>query len=340
MPSVRVLVVEDNEPFRRFICSTLENRRDLQIVGIASDGLAAVQKAGEVRPDLVLLDVGLPALSGIEAARRILKLSPQSKIIFLTQESSPDVAQEAFNLGAKGYVVKIHAGSELLPAVEAVCGGGQFVSKGLSALGSSDVADEPRSARPSRTQVLPSNGPRTKVPGHAVQFYADDASLIIGFVRFIEAALESGNAVIVVATESHRQALLQRLQADGVDIAAATEQRCYIPLDASEMASAFMVDDVPDPVRFQKGVRDLFAAAATGPNGDHRCVATCGEAAPQLWAEGKGKAAVQIEHLWDALSRACNVDTLCGYVVNGYQRKHENHIYERICAEHSHVYVQ
>ena len=59
------------------------------------------------------------------------------------------------------------------------------------------------------------------------------------------------------------------------------------------------------------------------------------EAAPQLWAEGKGKAAVQIEHLWDALSRACNVDTLCGYVVNGYQRKHENHIYERICAEHS-----
>jgi len=128
LPSVRVLVVEDNEPFRRFICSTLENRRDLQIVGIASDGLAAVQKAGEVRPDLVLLDVGLPALSGIEAARRILKLSPQSKIIFLTQESSPDVAQEAFNLGAKGYVVKIHAGSELLPAVEAVCGGGQFVS--------------------------------------------------------------------------------------------------------------------------------------------------------------------------------------------------------------------
>jgi DNA-binding NarL/FixJ family response regulator len=118
--SVRVLVVEDYEPFRRFTCSMLGKRPELQVVGVASDGLEAVQRAEELQPDLILLDIGLPILNGIEAGRRIRTLSPNSKILFVSQESSPDVVQEAFNVGALGYVVKAHAGSELLAAVEAV----------------------------------------------------------------------------------------------------------------------------------------------------------------------------------------------------------------------------
>src|SRR5882672_8809290 len=98
MSSLRVLVVEDFEPFRRFICSTLERRPDLKIICEVSDGLQAVQKAQELNPDLILMDVGLPGLNGIEAARRIRKLAPKSKIIFLSQESSPDVVQEALDL--------------------------------------------------------------------------------------------------------------------------------------------------------------------------------------------------------------------------------------------------
>ena len=108
--TVRVLVVEDYEPFRRFVCSTLRKSLDLQIVGEASDGLEAVQKAEELKPDLIVLDIGLPSLNGIEAARRIRKAAPQSKIIFVSQESSADVVQEALALGALGYVVKAHAG--------------------------------------------------------------------------------------------------------------------------------------------------------------------------------------------------------------------------------------
>jgi hypothetical protein len=146
--------------------------------------------------------------------------------------------------------------------------------------------------------------------------------------------------VIVIATESHRQAFLQRLQAHGVDVAAAIEQRRYIPLDAAEMLSTFMVNDVPDPVRFQKSTGDLFAAAAKGAKGKPRCVAVCGEGTPTLWAEGKGDAAIQLEHLWDEMARECDVDTLCGYVLSGFQREQESHIYERICAEHSTVYMQ
>jgi DNA-binding NarL/FixJ family response regulator len=125
--SVRVLVVEDFEPFRRFVCATLGKRPDLQLVGEASDGLEAVQKAVELQPDLILLDIELPTLNGIEAARQIRELVPASKIIFLSLESSADVVQEAFSLGARGYVVKANAASDLLAAVETVISGKKFI---------------------------------------------------------------------------------------------------------------------------------------------------------------------------------------------------------------------
>jgi DNA-binding NarL/FixJ family response regulator len=100
----------------------------LQIVGDASDGLEAVQKALELTPDLILMDTGLPSLSGIEAAREIRKLVPHSKIIFVSRESSAEVVQEAMSLGASGYVLKAYVGTDLLAAVEAVLLGKKFVS--------------------------------------------------------------------------------------------------------------------------------------------------------------------------------------------------------------------
>ena len=132
MSSPRVLVVEDYEPFQRFIRSILEKKPHLQVVCSVSDGLEAVQKAEELQPDLILLDIGLPTLNGIDAARRISKAAPQSKILFVSQESSPEVAEEALAAGALGYVVKIHAGTELLAAVEAVCQGRRFISAALA----------------------------------------------------------------------------------------------------------------------------------------------------------------------------------------------------------------
>jgi DNA-binding NarL/FixJ family response regulator len=128
---IRVLVVEDFAPFRQFIGSALARRCDLQIVGEAADGEEAVQKAKELQPDLILLDIGLPTLNGIEAAQRIRQVAPESKIIFVTQESSADVVQKALNSGAQGYVVKTKAATELLAAAEAVLNGKQFLSSGL-----------------------------------------------------------------------------------------------------------------------------------------------------------------------------------------------------------------
>lgn len=130
MSSFRVLVVDDYEPFRQFVCSALAARPGLQIVGESSDGLEAVRKSEKLQPDLILLDIGLPSLNGIEAARRIRRVAPESKILFVSQESSPDVMQEALTTGALGYVVKAHAGRELLGAVDTVLKGRQYIGDG------------------------------------------------------------------------------------------------------------------------------------------------------------------------------------------------------------------
>jgi DNA-binding NarL/FixJ family response regulator len=118
--ATRVLVVDDFAPFRQFISSTLETIRNLEIVGEASDGYEAIQKTVELKPDLVLMDIGLPSINGIEAARQIRELVPEARILFLSQESSAEIVLEALSVGASAYVVKVNAGIELLPALEAV----------------------------------------------------------------------------------------------------------------------------------------------------------------------------------------------------------------------------
>jgi DNA-binding NarL/FixJ family response regulator len=122
------MVVEDFHSFRQFVSSKLEQRPDLRVVCEVSDGLEAVQKAEELRPDLILLDIGLPTLNGFEAARRIRGLAPESKIIFSSQETSADFVHEAMRLGAWGYVFKTYAEGHLLPAIDAVLSGKRFVS--------------------------------------------------------------------------------------------------------------------------------------------------------------------------------------------------------------------
>src|ERR1700733_2922967 len=316
--------------------------QDMQVIGEASDGLEAVHKAEELKPDLIVLDIGLPTLSGIEVARRVRKLRPECKILFLSQGSSADVAQAAFSLGAMGYVVKAHAGSELLTALETVCKGRYFVSRGLSSENwtskSGAQAPDPLFHQEAPPSLVTD---QAKIKHcHEVQFYRDDPAFLLGFAGFIEAALSAGNPVIVVATESHRKSLLETLVARGTDRAAAMEEGLYLSVDVRQAFSKYMVNDLPDPARFLKVLGDLLSSAVRATKAEHARVAACGEFAPALWAQGKADAAIQVEHLTDEVARTSNVDILCGYVLNSSQREQENHIYERICAEHSAVHSQ
>ena len=126
--SVRILLVEDFEPFRKLIRTLLQGQPGLHVIAEAADGQEAVDKATELNPCLILLDIGLPSLNGLDAARLIRQHSPSSKILFVSQESSPDIIQEALRLGAYGFVTKTRAATDLIPAIQAVLLGGNFVS--------------------------------------------------------------------------------------------------------------------------------------------------------------------------------------------------------------------
>lgn len=332
-------MVDDFQPFRRVVASIFHQQPELQIISEASDGLEAVQKATALRPDVILLDIGLPKLNGIEAARRIRKVSPLSRILFTSQASSADVVQEALSLGARGYIVKSDAGIELLTAVNAVLRGETFVS---SRLASDDFTGAPdaqtsQSFRRDRVSAPASSRSAEIVHHHEVGFYSTDRCLLDDLTQFIGAALKAGNAAIVVATGSHRDSLLPRLEAYGLDMGAAIEQGRYIALDAADTLSTFVVNGMPDPARFVEGFGNLVLTAAKAAMGNPH-VALFGECVHLLWAQGRAEAAIQLEKLGNQLAQTYNVDILCAYSVGNIQGGMDSHCFKRICAEHSAVY--
>jgi len=215
-----------------------------QIIGEVSDGLEAVQKAQELQPDLIVLDIGLPTLNGIEAAKQIRTQAPQSKILFLSENRSWDIAREALRSGGSGYVIKSNAASELLPAVEAVLRGKPFLSSGLP----EDIFP------PSITQSL-------ETPSREIRLYPDDAAFVDGFARSIATALINGNVAIAVATDSQRAGIFQKLSSDGVDVAVAIERKRYVPLDVAHAHSAFLVDSSTGGYGLAKAVPHAMSEA-------------------------------------------------------------------------------
>jgi CheY-like chemotaxis protein len=305
--AVRILVVDDFALLRQFVVGLLGKRPELQVVGEASDGLETLQRAVELRPDLILLDIGLPNLSGIEVARRVRTLVPHAKILFFSAESFPDTVQEALSAGAFAYVHKQRA-SDLLPAIDAVLAGKRFVSSGLEFTENLNV----------------------QVPcRHEILFCSDDEDLLDGLAEFIAAALRTGNPALVVATEPHRNSLLQRLRENGVAVDAAMQQRTCAWLDASEAT---------DLARFLNLAGDLIEAASTVLGASHPRLALCGERAGRLWAEGQTDAALQLEQLCNDLGRSLEADILCVYPVGDISGKEAELAFERICAEHSAVH--
>jgi len=142
MSLVRILIVDDFDLWKSFVVVRLRERPDLEIVGFASDGLQAVQKAEELQPDLILLDMMLPKLNGIEAAQQIRRVAPQTKIIFVSSESDLESVRSAFHAGGSGYISKMDAAEELLDGIECVLRGERFVSPGLGDSGNEGDSQE------------------------------------------------------------------------------------------------------------------------------------------------------------------------------------------------------
>jgi DNA-binding NarL/FixJ family response regulator len=322
LSTVRIFVVDDYKDWRKQVRVLLQERPDLQVIFEASDGSEAVQMAAELKPDLILLDIGLLKLNGIEAARRIRQLSPNTKIVFLSMDNSLDIVQVALSTGAQGYVFKPRAQSDLLPAIDAALRGIQFVS---STLRGHKLTDTPGHKAPHR---------------HEVQFYSDDIVLLDRLVRFVAAALTTGNVAIVVATQSHRDLLAQRLKSDGLDVDAAIKEGRYIHMDAGDTLPIFMVNDMPDSARFLEVVGGLITEALKKAKTEHPRVAVFGEWVSLMCAAGKADAAVRLEQLGNQLAVTYEVDILCGYALSSFHGEEDDHVFQSICAQHSAVYSQ
>ena len=309
---LRILVVDDFEQFRRYLSSALKPEVQFEIIGEAKDGMEAIHLAAELQPDLILLDVGLPKLNGLEAARQIRKTAPAAKILFISQEFSFDVVEAALRAGALGYIHKLRVGRELLPGIDAVSRDRYFVSGILK-----EKSRENNAGTPAR---------------HEVQFYSDDAILLQSFTDFVVAQLRDGKATIVAATEPHRTGILERLHARGVDVDQAVSAGTLIPLDAVETLSKFMGTEMPDPNHFFDVMEEVIATATRTAQG----VAACGEIAPQLLTAGKTTQIIRIEQLWDLIVHRFSLDTLCGYSLAHMEK--DSDIFRSVSAEHSAVY--
>jgi DNA-binding NarL/FixJ family response regulator len=320
---IRILVVEDFEPFRAFVTSSLEQHPEFEIIGELSDGLEAVGRAAELNPDLVLLDVGLPSLNGIAAARRIREHSPQSKILFISGDQASDIVEQALSTGAAGYLVKSDAGRELLVAVAAVLQGKQYLCSSLSRLHLNHNGHhhpDPHALSKSKQGVSPS--PQGEIAGrHEVVFYSNDSQLLDHLAQFIAASLNAGNGAVVIATGAHRENLARSLEAGGVDVA--------------ELLSTCMVNDTIDSNSFLEGFGQLISQAANAAKTEHPRVAVFGEGPDLLWKQSNVKAAIQDEKLGSQLAKTYAVDILCGYSLNNIRGMASIEVLQQICAEHT-----
>lgn len=129
---VRVLVVDDVELWHTFVHMHFDKEPNLHVIGVVTDGLEAVRKAEELQPRLILLDISLPKLNGLDAARQIRRAAPKSTILFLSGESDPDVVRAALSAGGLGYVLKLDAARDLLTGIQSVLLGRRFVSRSVS----------------------------------------------------------------------------------------------------------------------------------------------------------------------------------------------------------------
>ena len=312
----RVLVVEDHAPFRSMICKLLRQRMDVDIVGEANNGLDAIRQAETLRPDVVVLDIGLPSLNGLDVAGRLRTLIPNAKLMFVTIESSLDVVEQAFSIGAHGYVYKPRALRDVLPVLDAIVRGGRFVSGGLARIAQGDSLASHR---------------------HHLLFWSDDTVAVDGLSRFIANGLNGGNTVIALVTKERDTCLRQSLHAADVDIDSATREQRYVPLEIGDLIARSTVNGNPDPALLFRTGADLVADAVRRSGKLDARVTACGECAPALWARGHRDAAVQLEHLWDEFSKTNQMDVLCAYPLAARSQSEQG---RSLCAEHTAVEIR
>lgn len=172
---------------------------------------------------------------------------------------------------------------------------------------------------------------------HGVQFYSQDKFLIEELSEYIGGALQAGDSAVVVATEPHRNSLLQWLSVRGLDVGGLLEQGRFQMMDAAQLLSTFMSDGWPNGDRFKEVVGGIVAKALRSAGGSRPRVAIFGEMVALLWADGNADAAIRVEQLWNELARTHVFSLFCAYPMSSFKKEEDAALFLKVCDEHSAV---
>jgi DNA-binding NarL/FixJ family response regulator len=202
--SFRILIADDHEVVRRGLCALLQAQPDWQICGEAADGREALDKAQKLKPDVVILDIGMPSLNGLEATRQILKLNPQTRILILTLHDSDQVVREVLNAGARGFLLKSDAARDLVAAVEALRRDKTYFTSKVAAMVLEGFLKQ---GTPSAMAAPPTRGRLTPREREIVQLLAEGKS-----TKEVAVAL----GLSVKTAETHRSNIMRKLELHSV----------------------------------------------------------------------------------------------------------------------------
>jgi DNA-binding NarL/FixJ family response regulator len=316
----RVLVVDDYEPWRLHIEAAIRAQPHWELAGDAGDGLDAIAMARALEPDLILLDVGLPGVNGIEAARQILAFLPAVPILFMSEHRSWDIVQAAMRVGGRGYIVKAEIGPDLVSAMDAVVRGRRFVSAGPLKQVFAKAAHERKNPRPRC---------------HEAALYPDEAALVDDYGRFAAAALAAGEGAVVVTTSGRLEAIAERLRARGVDVDGALREGRYLPADLDQTVAAFTSNDRIDEQLFRVVATGLLLQTAGAAVSERPRVAAMGDAAAMVLHAGGLEEAMRVERLWNELADTYHIDVLCGYLSPASAGEEYHAAIQHLCTQHT-----
>jgi DNA-binding NarL/FixJ family response regulator len=203
--ALRIFIADDHEVVRKGLISLLEAQPDWQVCGEAADGREAIDKAAALKPDVMILDIGMPSLNGLEATRQILKTNPNAKILILTLHDSDSVVREVLNAGARGFLLKSDAARDLVAAVEALRRDKTYFTSKVAAMVLEGYLKGGGNPAPSATQI--GRNRLTPREREIVQLLAEGKSTK-------EVAVTLG--LSVKTAETHRSNIMRKLQIHSV----------------------------------------------------------------------------------------------------------------------------
>ena len=354
MRSIRILIVDDHKAVRHSIRSLLSARAEWFICGEAEDGLDAIEKANSLRPDVVLMDIAMPRMDGVQATKIIRQGVPEAEVVLISQNDLSAGRIQATEIDARDFVSKCDLSRDLLSAIDKVVSQrfpkiapdrngreDSTVAQGLfdsfsmienhrlkqnnGGRMNRHVHDEPWCG------LLADAAPRD----HIVQLYQDEQFLSRAVCRFAVSAINHGEGVILVPTSAHWNALRPRLEAEGVDVQAAQASGQLTVVDADQLLPSFMRDAMPDAPLFLGLAGETIANARGGDR--FTKVRWWGEMVNVLWERGDVAASMGLEDLFHKLAHDHEIAIFCSFLMDNFNGEVHARMLPRLGQNHSHL---